>query len=233
MLILTTDTTHHTYFVKCLKEKFKDINVVCEEKKMVIKNNNVLDSNQTEYEKKKWFKNNIFSLKNIKNINFVKNVNNFEIKNFLESHELDLTLVFGTGILKKKFIDSVPGEILNFHGGNPELYRGLDSHLWTIYNEDFNNLVTSLHKIDYGIDTGDLLIKRKIPLRKNMNLKELRSINTQLCIEMAIDVITNKQKNLKLNFTKQKIKGKYYSTMPSELKELCIKKFKKYTSNLN
>ena len=28
ILIFTTDTTHHSYFIKCIKEKFDDVSVI-------------------------------------------------------------------------------------------------------------------------------------------------------------------------------------------------------------
>ena len=33
ILILTTNTIHHSYFVKSIKEKFNGVFVICEEKK--------------------------------------------------------------------------------------------------------------------------------------------------------------------------------------------------------
>ena len=35
ILVLTTDTLHHTFFVKKLKEKYNDVSVICENKREI------------------------------------------------------------------------------------------------------------------------------------------------------------------------------------------------------
>ena len=47
-------------------------------------------------------------------------------------------------------------KIFNLHGGNPEEFRGLDSHYWSIYHNNFN-LYSCLHKLSYKLDDGDII----------------------------------------------------------------------------
>ena len=111
---------------------------------------------------------------------------------------------------------------------NPEKYRGLDSHYWAIYHNDFDSLETCLHQIDQNLDTGKILFRTKIKLKKKINIHMIRYLNTEICIKLAkkfINIIKMK-KNFKLN--KQKVKGRYYSFMPSVLKLNLDKKLQKY-----
>ena len=48
---------------------------------------------------------------------------------------------------------------INLHGGDPEKYRGLDSHLWSIYHEDWASLVSTLHVVSKDLDAGDSIEK--------------------------------------------------------------------------
>ena len=52
-------------------------------------------------------------------------------------------------------------KIFNLHGGDPEKYRGLDSHYWSIYHNDFKSLITTLHKVRPILDTGEIVLQGK------------------------------------------------------------------------
>lgn len=64
----------------------------------------------------------------------------------------DVLVVFGTGVLGVPVIGSASVACLNLHGGDPERYRGLDSHLWSLYHDDPSGLVVCLHHVDAGRD---------------------------------------------------------------------------------
>ena len=117
---------------------------------------------------------------------------------------------------------------INLHGGDPEKYRGLDSHLWSIYHEDWASLVSTLHVVSKDLDAGDIIEKRSIDLLKTKDLYSLRAANTLNCINMsllALDYFKNKGT---FQLSPQTQKGRYYSFMPTVLKEVCVKKFCKY-----
>jgi len=83
--------------------------------------------------------------------------------------------VFGTGVLRAEVLEVQPRKTLNLHGGDPEEYRGLDTHLWAIYEEKFSALVTTLHRVDKGIDTGEIVERTALRLKKSMELFQLRA----------------------------------------------------------
>ena len=94
----------------------------------------------------------------------------------------------------------LPGKFLNLHGGNPITYRGLDSHLWAIYHEDFSELVTSIHLVEPELDTGKLINKRPIKLKSKMKLYQLRAENTLCCIALTLEALENLKNNGEFNF---------------------------------
>ena len=85
ILILTTNTTHHSYFVKSIKEKFNGVFVIYEEKKIKFSHstNHSLEEEQILFEKNKWFSNVDFSLKKIDDIEFVHDINSSETKKII------------------------------------------------------------------------------------------------------------------------------------------------------
>ena len=184
-----------------------------------------------KFEIKKWFKNKNHQLTKSKNIIFVKDLNSLNLKNILKN-KLDLILVFGTSVLSRKFLQNINCPILNFHGGNPEKFRGLDSHLWAILDHKINELKVTIHKLKPEIDRGDILYLKKIKLKKNMKIYEIRKQTTEICLNLAIKTINAIANKKKLLFKKQKKIGKYYSAMNTHLKGKCEKIFNRYTSNL-
>ena len=129
-------------------------------------------------------------------------------------------------------LDLYKGRLVNLHGGNPEEYRGLDSHLWAIYHGDFDNLITVLHMVDSGLDTGDIVEREKLELVYGADIRVLRKINTEACLRLTLKALKNFEKNNQFNSKPQLRFGRYYSFMPSVLKDSCVTKFLRYTNNL-
>jgi methionyl-tRNA formyltransferase len=68
-----------------------------------------------------------------------------------------LIVVVGSRILKPAVTGSFPDRILNFHTGILPEYRGPYSEFWAYYNDERDMVGTTIHLIDDGIDTGDIL----------------------------------------------------------------------------
>ena len=129
-----------------------------------------------------------------------------------------LGVVFGTGRIGPALIAAYGGRLLNLHGGDPEAYRGLDTHLWAVYHGDFGALVTTLHAVDAELDTGAIVARAAIPLPEE--LFQLRAANTEVCVALTLalsqeDPIASPQRE----------RGRYYSFMPSVLKDVCLRRW--------
>ncbi len=233
ILILTTDTPHHTYFVSKLATKYKNTYIIVEKKKIEFqfKTTHPFEKKRDIYEIKSWFKNKNYHLKKIKNVSYIEDINLLKSAN-LQKKKFNIIFVFGTSILKKKLLKNLKNLILNFHGGDPEVHRGLDSHLWAIMEKKFSHLYVTLHKLIPEIDRGDILFKKKINLKKNMKIYELRKMTTEICLELAFKTINLLVKKKRLSFKKQKYIGKYFSAMSFTDKEKCKNLFNRYTKEI-
>jgi len=68
-------------------------------------------------------------------------------------------------VLTKDFIDGIGVPILNFHTAPlPEL-RGVDTCSWAIYHK-LKKFGITVHIIDEGIDSGDIVLKETFPIKK-------------------------------------------------------------------
>lgn len=143
----------------------------------------------------------------------------------------DVVLSFGPGRLDR---EARAGSLaaLNVHGGDPERYRGLDSHLWAIYHSDLGSLVTTLHHLADRLDTGDIARRAPIQLRRHQRLCELRAANTELAVTLTLDALAEIGSTGRVSRTAQRAVGRYYSAMPAVLKDLCVRRFEAHTARL-
>ena len=141
-----------------------------------------------------------------------------ECKDFLERAKPDVIIVFGTGKISKEIISIPTTAFLNLHGGSTRYYRGLDSHLWAIYHNDFRNLITTLHHIEPHLDTGKIVFEHQLDISQGTTLEKLRIVNTNACCR---HVRTCYSRPIELGYIpsrEQLQQGRYYSFMPKELK---------------
>jgi methionyl-tRNA formyltransferase len=223
IVLLTTKTSHHFFFINQMA-KICNLFVVFEKK--ILKPNFKIVHNyekkQILYEKKKWFKNGKIKIQN--NIDFINSnkINDVSTIDYINLIKPDIIFSFGVSRINENLLDRIKKPIYNFHGGDTSFYRGLDSHLWSLYHNDLRGLKVTLHQVDKNLDTGSVIIKKKLNLKKSKYLYQLRSINTELCIKLAFKLI----KKSKIKKIKQNKIGRYYSFMPVDLKNLISKKYK-------
>lgn len=66
-------------------------------------------------------------------------------------------------IIRRPLLESAPLGFLNFHAGKLPRYRGRNVINWAILNGESEIGITG-HHMDEGIDTGDILLQRTLPI---------------------------------------------------------------------
>lgn len=234
LLILTTQTTHHAKFVQDFCADGFDVRVLLETKapKPPFDTTHPYLLEQDRYEKSLWFGGNDLQIKDIAKTYETEDANSEITQNLIKEFQPDLVIVFGTGKILPCIIDLLPDRIVNLHGGDPEYYRGLDTHLWAIYHGEFEQLVTCLHMVAPALDTGAVVGTMSISLRKGMEIYQLRAENTACCTALVREAVQHFKNHGRLKTVPQGQKGRYYSFMPSVLKEICVQKFRRHTRDL-
>lgn len=232
--LLTTETAHHLFFAKELQAATCLSSIIVETKipKFPFSVRHVFEDHREEYEKHFLLKGETPKFQDFAETHSFNSLNSEESKARMMRLKPDVIIVFGTGRLDDDVLRIPRLAALNLHGGNPEEYRGLDSHLWAIYHKDFSNLITALHFMSPQLDTGDIVSSMPLPLKTHMNLYELRAINTKICIDLSLDALGMIDRGLPLPRRKQSKRGRYYSAMPAVLKDICEKNFARLTQTL-
>ncbi len=156
-----------------------------------------------------------------KSSDFIKafsNKNNLKIStlsNFNKLDNVDLIIsVQYDKILKSEHINKVSQYAVNLHMAPLPEYRGCNQFSFAIINEE-TEFGTTLHLMNEGIDSGDILFERRFKIDKNINVFELLNItikeskklfkdNIKKIIHNEIDPISQDSLNKKSYFYSRK-----------------------------
>lgn len=101
----------------------------------------------------------------------VSNHNKKECRVLLQELQPDLGVLGGTRIIKKSIIEQAPEGMLNSHPGLLPDVRGSASPAWSVYYDI--PIGSTCHFIDPNIDTGDIVLRREIPIQRGDTYEKL------------------------------------------------------------
>jgi methionyl-tRNA formyltransferase len=227
-IFLGNDTIHRRYFLSRLLErgvKFEKIFFETNSVKPKFDIHSIFDSEEKYFEQHNFTNLLDFEINDL--ATYVDSINSNEVLNFINSYNIDIAIVFGAGKVSDEILNSLTLFGLNVHRGIAEEYRGLDSNLWALYHGDIENMGVTIHKINSQLDTGEILFQKKIVYPKTVEIFSLRFFETIESINLVFNAILMLQ-NDEIIFRKQNKIGRYYSFMPSCIKNsLTTKKLKK------
>lgn len=99
----------------------------------------------------------------------VKSVNEVKTIDVLQKINPDLIIVNGTRIISKKILNSIPVKFVNIHAGITPKYRNVHGAYWAIVNNDPDNCGVTVHLVDAGIDTGNIICQKTIQITNKDN----------------------------------------------------------------
>ena len=92
----------------------------------------------------------------------------------LRDLDADLGIVLGTRILKKTVFELPRLGCINLHKGQVPSYRGMPPGFWELYEGAATAGVT-VHFVDQGLDTGDIVGESEIPIHAKETPESLRA----------------------------------------------------------
>jgi len=100
------------------------------------------------------FDNNI--LYNVESINSQKTID------LLQKFEYDLIIINATRIISPTVLNSVDKSFINIHAGITPKYRGVHGAYWALVEDDKKHCGVTLHFVDSGIDSGQIVSQATI-----------------------------------------------------------------------
>ncbi|MAG74811.1 MAG: hypothetical protein CL962_04535 [Euryarchaeota archaeon] len=97
--------------------------------------------------------------------------NSEQVMPYIKELELDLIVFGGTRIIRGEILDFPKDGVINSHPGLLPECRGSASPAWSVYHDI--PIGSSTHFCDNGIDTGQLLLRREVPVKRGMKYEDL------------------------------------------------------------
>ena len=97
--------------------------------------------------------------------------NSENVMPIIEDMELDLIVFGGTRIIRGAILEHPKEGVVNSHPGLLPDCRGSASPAWSVYHDI--PIGSSTHFCDNGIDTGELLLRREVPVKRGMTYEDL------------------------------------------------------------
>ena len=98
---------------------------------------------------------------------------NYKLKDFLIKLQPDYVILAGyMKIIPPEIIKLFPKRIINIHPADTALHRGLHGYKWAFENKLKKTKIT-VHFVDEGLDTGEVIAKAEVDLQGASSLKEV------------------------------------------------------------
>jgi phosphoribosylglycinamide formyltransferase-1 len=159
----------------------------------------------------------------------VKSINHASVKDFVVSKSPDLVVVNGTTILKAPLIELFPQRIINVHVGITPEYRGTHGGFWALYNGEKEMAGVTVHLIDKGIDSGDILYQEKVTVAPEDTLRGIVLKQQKVGIDLVFKCLEDFNRGKLNSYRKPDSHSKlYYSPgLTHYLKYISMKRKKK------
>lgn len=160
------------------------------------------------------------------NISHIGGLNTPGAVSFLKKTNMDLLILGQTGIVPKSILEIPKIGVLNAHPGVLPYYRGMDVYRWAVLNGEFDKIGVSVHWVDAGVDTGDIIETCLYEPNSDTRFDDLEHKLYDLCVKKLVETVSHISKGNIVKGTRQKAgDGKQYYKMPRRLEIISSEKY--------
>ena len=125
----------------------------------------------------------------------LKNVNSITSLNKILDYDCDILVSMSFNqIFKKDIINLTPIGIINCHAGKLPFYRGRNILNWVLINDEKEFGIT-VHFVDEGIDTGDIILQKTFPITDLDSYKTLLNTSYYACANILYESLVQIAEN--------------------------------------
>lgn len=150
-------------------------------------------------------------------------LNSLEVFRAISSVQPDVIVLAGSSVIKEHIFSQAKLYTINIHRSLLPKYAGLQAIFWALYYDE-PEVGATVHTVNKGIDTGDIITQRKRVVGKDDDIETLTDWYFQIAPDLiieALDIVSSPN----VSFTKQDKSQRSYFSRPTEEqeKELYIK----------
>jgi folate-dependent phosphoribosylglycinamide formyltransferase PurN len=105
-------------------------------------------------------------------------------------------LLAGCRIVKPDILQNIQCPVLNYHAGINPQYRGMNGGYWALASGDADNFGATVHLVDAGVDTGDILYQVRGKPAADDNIMtyghRLAAMSREMCVTAVRDGLQGK-----------------------------------------
>jgi methionyl-tRNA formyltransferase len=136
----------------------------------------------------------------------------------INDHSVDIIVNAGGGIFRKSIVNAPKIGILNAHMGYLPTFRGMNVLEWSLLHH--HKLGITLHFIDTGIDTGDILLFKELPICELDTILSLRAKALPLSVEAVVEGVKGLADGSLRRIGQRAEDGKQFFVMHERLKRI-------------
>jgi len=144
----------------------------------------------------------------------VANHNDATCNELLQSNHPDILVLGGTRIIKSQILEVPTRATVNAHPGLLPWLRGSASVGWALY-KDMPQGATA-HFIDPGIDTGDIIVRRELPVYHRDTYESLNYRIARLSGELMTEALISLEKGAAPRTPQDRDAGETFKVIPDE-----------------
>ncbi len=137
-------------------------------------------------------------------------VNSELTKKTIKNLDPDVIIVNGTAIIGKKILECTNALFINTHVGITPQYRGVHGGYWALRKNDKENFGVTVHKIDKGIDTGEIIGQATTSIKKNDNFLTYPLYQYALALPLLTKTIQDIKEEKFISYKKEDAKSHLY-----------------------
>ncbi len=121
----------------------------------------------------------------------VESTNGEVCKNFLAERRPRVVIVNGTRILRSNILRATDAVFINTHQGITPLYRGAHGAYWSLFQNDKEHCGVTIHLVDEGIDTGNIIGQAKIDPQADDSFVTYPYLQTAAALPLLLEATRN------------------------------------------
>lgn len=155
----------------------------------------------------------------------VRSINSSIVTDFLARVKPEAVVVSGTSLLCSRLLQTLNGvPIVNIHCGITPRYRGAHGAFWAVVNEDWDNVGTTVHLIDAGIDTGEILFQESIRIEPDDDPRDLALKQHLVGVRLACEAVSAIAENNVKIMHRADLDSRFYSSPTLSSYRMYLKK---------
>ena len=165
----------------------------------------------------------------------VRDHNDPRALDLLRSLNPDVIAFTGGGLLRKELLSIPRLGVLNCHSGLLPLYRGMDVVEWPMVEGTLQEIGVglTLHFMDAGVDTGPILLQRRVAIRRGETIANLRRRMEPMMVEVMLEGLRGLRDQTLTPKTQSAEEGRQYFVMHPRVKDCAEKRLQQFIQSLN